>query len=788
MMAMGAVGALSLAACGSPDPPDDMADAAQNAPDADPGAPDAGPADAGAADAGPADAGPADAGPQGDAGPPPSPPVPRPQMVFCPGHPGTIPGQQDADAPLAEIVFPPPRSITDQPNIAMRGVASDATSIVAVRVNGVDATSGDGFVNWQVSVPLGDIGCNQMVVETEDDQGYVHVAATTIPVYRSLTVYPVTLGSGFDLATQSAVYMEHLSHTVKRIDLASGVITTSTPEVTGPDPEWPRSMFMDTPGNRLFWTGSSGSEGMLFRMDMTTGVRTLVSHAPSGTGSGPALGRSGADMVYVPARDAVYFTQLDAIMQVDASTGNRTNLMLSSTGFAWTYPAGMAYDSVGDRLLISDVGPQALAWLDLTTLTATVLSDAVTGAGPAFTSPGSVALDIPNNRAYTTALVGGLRSLMAIDLSTGDRTILSAVDDPTLGPPLIYGHIELDAANGRVLIADRDELRAVDLATGVRSLPWASGNSVGPHLLWPDAVEYDAAGHRLVVADVRRYAVAAVDLLSGDQTLLIEPEPGPDPWRGAPHTLALDGAGQAYIARYGPGLSDAPTHFLERVDLTTGDATWLTDIGGGWIRALTYDPVDARAFAVWAVYVDNPDGPSCPTPFSLFEADASTDAVTALHIAGSCVPQPPFGTTLTSPQEIIADSNTGGLLVLDASNQYGVYQILSMDPATGMYSTISDENVGTGPVPLAAIAMVEDPDDDRLLLYDIREYALLAVDRTTGDRTVLSDELNGNGPLPYFVSDITMDRVYDVVYAADNTHESVMVLDARTGERVRLSF
>src|SRR5687768_7724826 len=60
----------------------------------------------------------------------------------------------DPGTGTAAFVFPPGDGITEGTSIHVRGTASDADGIAAVRVNGVAALSSDGFAHWQADVEL----------------------------------------------------------------------------------------------------------------------------------------------------------------------------------------------------------------------------------------------------------------------------------------------------------------------------------------------------------------------------------------------------------------------------------------------------------------------------------------------------------------------------------------------------------------------------------------------------------------------------------------------------------
>ena len=110
-------------------------------------------------------------------------------------------------APLAEILFPPAGSQTDAGTITVIGTATDAQGVAEVRVNGVLATTSDGFAHWRASVPLVS-GENTLTVELHFDSDPLlppPVAAVTLD-YGTLLVVTcaVTRTDGIEVRRDAA--------------------------------------------------------------------------------------------------------------------------------------------------------------------------------------------------------------------------------------------------------------------------------------------------------------------------------------------------------------------------------------------------------------------------------------------------------------------------------------------------------------------------------------------------------------------------------------------------------
>ncbi|MCP4409785.1 MAG: hypothetical protein GY807_18985, partial [Gammaproteobacteria bacterium] len=146
------------------------------------------------------------------------------------------------------------------------------------------------------------------------------------------------------------------------------------------------------------------------------------------------------------------------------------------------------------------------------------------GSGPEFGFLRGVTLDAANSRV----LVQSFSSLLAVDINSGARTILS---DRNVGQGpnfFIPKDVVLDEENNRVFVVDKtlenSVILTVDLTTGDRAL--ISDEQIGAGPLFGGAVAgvvgiaLDAANQRAFVADDSFEAIFAVDLPSGDRVIV----------------------------------------------------------------------------------------------------------------------------------------------------------------------------------------------------------------------------------------------------------------------------
>ena len=189
----------------------------------------------------------------------------------------------------------------------------------------------------------------------------------------------------------------------------------------------PRGLLVEPNGQVLV---ADSFDQALIQIDPATGDRTVVSGGGVGTGTdfalplGIAAGPSGS--VYIA--DGGGFAGDNAVFRVDLATGDRTLISSSALGIgsgaAFNNIAGIVVDSSGN-LIVTDRGtfldPSLVFRIDPTTGNRTILSGGNVGTGPDLDNPRG--LSFGPGGVLETANSGGF--VMSIDSVTGNRTILS---------------------------------------------------------------------------------------------------------------------------------------------------------------------------------------------------------------------------------------------------------------------------------------------------------------------------------------------------------------------------
>lgn len=314
-------------------------------------------------------------------------------------------------------------------------------------------------------------------------------------------------------------------------------------------------------------------------IDLATGDRKLL--PGNGIGNGPSFGNP-RGMVAMGENLIVSDAQLNQLFKVDKITGDR-EVMVDGSDTLMNKPQVLALDEEGNRLLVIDnldIAPRLLA-IDLTDHAHTVISGDGFGTGVALIEPQDTALDSANNRLLVTDK--SLQALVAIDLASGDRTLVSS--DVSEGPSFEFPSTVVLAEGGTTaLVADSQQsiLYSVNLATGARTVVSGenpdTGEIVGPQSDLFSVVDMvlDRSNNRVVVISVAEGPLLqSVDLATGVVSELSSFGVGEGLPFLEPNNLLLDRDNRLLVL-------DESAGAIYSVDLTNGDRvriSW-TDLSG----------------------------------------------------------------------------------------------------------------------------------------------------------------------------------------------------------------
>jgi sugar lactone lactonase YvrE len=416
-------------------------------------------------------------------------------------------------------------------------------------------------------------------------------------------------------------------HTIRRMSLATAEVTTlagrsehsGSADGKGTDAEFsgPSGLAFDSVGS--LYVADTGNH-TIRRIDVATGaVATLVGSAGNsgsvdGIGTAARLGAPNG-IAYDGAGNLLVSDYANSTLRkVSIATAAVTTLAGSAglsgsadgTGSAARFntPVGLSLD--GGNLLVADYMDNTIRKLDLTTTEVTTLAGAASVSGSAdgsgdaarFSLPAGMATDAAGNLFVADAGNNTIRRIAAggdvvttLAGSPGTSGSLDAVGTAAV----FFSPFDVTCDDsGNLFVADTGNhtLRAIVTATAsVTTLAGAAGRGV-----WTDGVgelagfESPAAlawgmGGILVVSDaneIRRVAIASatVSTLAGAHLIPNGPVSsgssdgvGSDARFFRPNGIALDGAGNAYVA-------DQGNHTIRKVVIASGAVTTIAGSPG----------------------------------------------------------------------------------------------------------------------------------------------------------------------------------------------------------------
>jgi hypothetical protein len=285
--------------------------------------------------------------------------------------------------------------------------------------------------------------------------------------------------------------------------------------------------------------------------------------------------------------------------------------------------------------------------------------------------------------------------LVAIDLATGDRDIVSDADVGT-GTALVDPQaMAFDPAAGRCLVWDegRSAVIAIDVLTGDRSLVSSATRGTGPTLTSLRAMAFDSARHRLFAADARatETVLVAVEPATGNRSVLsgsgIELE--------LPRSMVVTGD-QALVG-------DASLHAIVSVDLLTGDRSVLSDAAHGQ-GPLFVSPSDLAVMGDDVFVLDA----SLSTLFSADLANGDRAAVSGVGVGA--------GVAFNSPARLAVDTAAWEALVTQQTPS--PVMLVDTDPLTGDRGVVASTVIGLGPRLAYAAGAVFDAARERVLVLN----------------------------------------------------------------------
>jgi len=428
-------------------------------------------------------------------------------------------------------------------------------------------------------------------------------------------------------------------------------------------------------------------------------------------------------------------------------------------------PQDLVLDLVENRAYVVDDGLDALVAIDLETGNSSIISDATTGSGISFRSPWGLELDPGGKRAFVADV--GLNALVVVDLTNGNRSIIS---DATTGIGILFSQVSsvaLDLEGNRAFVIDliSKAIFSVNLLTGNRVIISDAITGTGSPFSFPLGMELDLGGNRAFVVDEGTGdALVAVDLTTGNRSIVSDAQTGIGISFIQPVHVALD------LVNNRAFVIDATLDALIVVDLSNGNRNIISDdeTGSG-----------SRFSTPWGVALD-------PVKNKVFVIDNDLDSLVEVDL-------------ITGNRDTVFHSNTGSgpslinpwgiALDLVGNRAFVTGQrpdaILEVDLTNGNRRVVSNSEIGTGPQFLQPIGIALDLVGNRAFVTcrNASCRGLIEVDLANGDRKIISNDTVGEGGSFDLPNGIVLDILQNRVFIIDGGLRALVSVDLANGNR-----
>ena len=333
-----------------------------------------------------------------------------------------------------------------------------------------------------------------------------------------------------------------------------------------------------------------------------------------------------------------------------------------------------------------------------------------------------VALDVNTAETKAYATDSYLLGVVEVDLSNGDRTLIS---NQFNGTGTNFSQIQGIAVNAAetiayVIDADLPAVIAVDLATGNRVVISDGSTGSGTSFLSPWNLVLSADETKAYVVDSGYDGLFSVDIATGNRTVLSKSGvQGTGTSFSSPRDVTVNAAETtAYVIEDFAGLRG-----VVEVDLASGNRTIISDnsTGTGTIYLLP-QAIALNSSENQILAADQP---------RLMWADIATGNRTSIS-AGAGV-----SLSLADMHLNSSDSYAWGI-----NNQTA---IIELDLSTGNRRVVSDSSAGRGKRFAIPDALAINTAGDHLYVLDGQFSTLTEVDVSSGDRTYASKSSTGTG-------------------------------------------
>ena len=663
----------------------------------------------------------------------------------------------DTSGPNIEIVFPSIDAYTPKSSVTVRGRSEDPSGVVLVTANGVTAGTTDDYATWEVP-GLWLAGVDDMEVFAEDLPGNSSTEYQTIDAGVRRMLAPTHMA--YDAGRGRVLVMDSIWDAILSLAPDSGEVGVLLPDASSSLS--PADEMVFSPGSDQLLAFDRSTQDVL-GFHPETGFGTVLSGDEVGSGplvsEGLALTPGEGTLAYVI--DVEHNFSGHGVLCIELSTGDRTLISLDglSPGPSMIEPVDMVHDTVGDRLLVLDVGIGGVISIALGSGERVLVADSGSSTEPfGWGEPFDLQLGAQGESLW---LLDAQESrLWEIDLDGGSSHVASDTSDGvSLRDPL---GIVLESTGSLLAVQPSwPALVRVDLATGTRTI--SAETRVGQGHGWVAGGCAGVCGARdeLYISDQTGERLHAISLADGERAILAEGRGNGSLMSGA----LLDEQTLLVLA------TEPGQEALYAYDLESGGRQIISGQGAGWGIQLAnavdvaVDPEGNKAYVLEY-------SPSNPSQTGIVTVDLSSGGRTILTGGTTGT-----GAPLQQPTDIVWDAEGERAIVTDP----GSNALVAVHP-DGVRAMFAGLPVGS------VNSVLLDAPEERVLCASAegRIFSVALVDGTVLPIYDMSVALPGPPPGDVLLIGISYER--ELLYALSDSYQGILAIDLDNEQHVLLSL
>lgn len=702
-------------------------------------------------------------------------------LAACNGGGGGSGGNENTPeptgmSPSVDLKSPTHSSATTNNSIEVIGTASDEDSQVSrVSVNGIDATSENGFANWSVNLPL-TTAIDSLIIIAEDAEGNKTEQQYSIHLNQLPSVFSEPSELTLDKKNKQLIITDKIQRKVYKSNLLNpdlralelqsegDAIELSRPSKTIWDQNVNEALLLDIA------VMSRSSSQSVYSINTETGSTTSKVNFSNIPGLAKVI-----DIATSPNGELLYIlSELEnsrnggVIKAHQLTSGTTTNLTLteSHNDSDFTAPTTLAINSAGDQLFYLD--NDALVSVDTGSGALTILSDR--NGSLVIQNPRDLVVDSSLMKAWLTD--ANLDAVIEISLIDGSRRIIS---DPTTGSgPLLQSpnNLVIDADNNRLLVADQslNLVFTISLENGDREYFLSNRYGHGPQLENPSDVVIDADNQVAYISDTNLKAILSVDLENGNRKFISSNTESNVYGTGTDFSeirnLSVDSNSQRIWA------TDNNLGKIFEIDIANGNRTLLSQTyqtGSQVIQkptGITFDE-QANALLISDIFNDSAQ--------NLSLSDYSVSMLGNKILKN--------GTKVEKPTALTFNADTNKIYAIDSL----IKAIIEWDISTGDSKVLSKLFIGQGINFSAPVDIQIDQESNKAYVTDAALKAIFSVDLTNGNRSILSSNTLGSGPDFKSIHGLAFHAESKILLATDLEEKALFSIDITNGNRTIIS-